>query len=145
MSGAGQAFDISRVLVSEEVRQIRREGWTGVLALAQGDIAKGLYFMDGEIVFAASTVEEDRLGANLYRIGRITEPQFRAAMTAAQTPGRRLGQALIDAGVLKREELAAAGIAAYPDMDRATRAMGRYLGYLARRRGSDSSGGKRHR
>ena len=108
MSGAGQAFDISRVLVSEEVRQIRREGWTGVLALAQGDIAKGLYFMDGEIVFAASTVEEDRLGANLYRIGRITEPQFRAAMTAAQTPGRRLGQALIDAGVLKREELAAA-------------------------------------
>jgi len=108
VSGAGQAFDISRVLVSEEVRQIRREGWTGVLALAQGDIAKGLYFMDGEIVFAASTVEEDRLGANLYRIGRITEPQFRAAMTAAQTPGRRLGQALIDAGVLKREELAAA-------------------------------------
>jgi hypothetical protein len=108
VSGAGQAFDISRVLVSEEVRQIRREGWTGVLALAQGDIAKGLYFMDGEVVFAASTVEEDRLGANLYRIGRITEPQFRAAMTVAQTPGRRLGQALIDAGVLKREELAAA-------------------------------------
>lgn len=44
-----------------------------------------------------------------------------------------------------REELAAAGVAAYPDMDRATRAMGRYLGYLARRRGSDSSGGTRHR
>jgi len=108
VSGAGQAFDISRVLVSEEVRQIRREGWTGVLALAQGDIAKGLYFIDGEVVFAASTVEEDRLGANLYRIGRITEPQFRAAMNAAQTPGRRLGQALIDAGVLKSEELAAA-------------------------------------
>ena len=51
MSGAGQAFDISQVLVSEEVRQIRREGWTGVLALAQGDIAKGLYFIDGEVVF----------------------------------------------------------------------------------------------
>ncbi len=108
VSGAGQAFDISKVLVSEEVRQIRRESWTGVLALAQGDVAKGLYFLDGEIVFAASTVEEDRLGANLYRIGRITEVQFRAAMTAVQTPGRRLGQALIEAGVLRPEELAAA-------------------------------------
>jgi hypothetical protein len=108
VSGAGQAFDISKVLVSEEVRQIRRESWTGVLALAQGDVAKGLYFLDGEIVFAASTVEEDRLGANLFRIGRITEAQFRAAMTAVQTPGRRLGQALIEAGVLRPNELAAA-------------------------------------
>ena len=34
-----------------------------------------------------------------------------------------------------RDELAAAGIAVYPDMDRATRAMRRYLDYLARRRG----------
>jgi acyl-CoA synthetase (NDP forming) len=34
-----------------------------------------------------------------------------------------------------REELAAAGIALYPDMDRATHAMGRYLRYLAERQG----------
>jgi Flp pilus assembly protein TadD len=108
VSGAGQAFDIARVLVSEEVRQIRRERWTGVLALAQGDVAKGLYFIDGEVVFAASTVEEDRLGANLFRIGRITEAQFHSAMATAQAPGRRLGQAHIDAGVLRPEELAAA-------------------------------------
>jgi hypothetical protein len=108
VNGVGQAFDIASVLVSEEVRQIRRERWTGVLALAQGEVAKGLYFIDGELVFAASTVEEDRLGANLFRIGRITEIEFRAAMTTAQTPGRRLGQALIDAGVLRPEELAAA-------------------------------------
>ena len=33
-----------------------------------------------------------------------------------------------------REELAAAGVAVYPDMDRATHTMGRYLRYLARRR-----------
>jgi hypothetical protein len=105
---AGQAIDLANILVSEEVRQIRRERWTGVLALAQGDVAKGLYFVDGEIVFAASTVEEDRLGANLYRIGRITEVQFRSAMNTAQHPGRRLGQALIESGVLTPAELAAA-------------------------------------
>jgi acyl-CoA synthetase (NDP forming) len=32
-----------------------------------------------------------------------------------------------------RDELAAAGVAVYPDMDRATRTLGRYLRYLARR------------
>jgi hypothetical protein len=104
----GRAQDISQVLVSEEVRRIRREGWSGVLALTQGEVAKGLYFVDGEIAFAASTVEEDRLGANLYRIGRITEAQFRKGMAVAQTPGHRLGQALIEAGVLTPTELAAA-------------------------------------
>jgi hypothetical protein len=111
LTGEGRAFDISQVLVSEEVRDIRREGWSGVLALTQGEVAKGLYFIDGSIVFAASTVEEDRLGANLFRNGRITEPQFRAAMTAAQTPGVRLGQALVEAGVLTPAELEAAVIA----------------------------------
>ena len=33
-----------------------------------------------------------------------------------------------------RRELAAAGVAIYPDMDRAARAMGRYVRYLAERR-----------
>lgn len=41
-----------------------------------------------------------------------------------------------------REELAAAGVALYPDMDRATHTMGRYLRYLSRRQGGDSSGGR---
>jgi len=62
----------------------------------------------GEIAFAASTLEEDRLGANLVRIGLINRAQFEAAMRAAQEPGRRLGQALIDEGVLNPEQLAAA-------------------------------------
>ncbi len=42
-----------------------------------------------------------------------------------------------------REELAAAGVAVYPDMDRATHTMGRYLRYLARRQGRNASGGRR--
>jgi len=33
-----------------------------------------------------------------------------------------------------RRELAEAGVAIYPDMDRAARAMGRYVRYLAERR-----------
>jgi hypothetical protein len=108
VTGAGRTLSIDDVLVSEEVRRIRREGWSGVLALTQGRTSKGIYFLEGDIAFAASTEEEDRLGANLVRIGRITEVQFRAAMAAAQAPGQRLGQALIAAGVLDPTELAAA-------------------------------------
>jgi len=105
---AAEVVDLAQVIVSEEIRRILRERWSGVLAMTQGEVTKGLYFVEGEISFAASTVEEDRLGANLFRIGRITEAQFRAALSSAQEPGRRIGQALIEAGVLTPVDLAMA-------------------------------------
>jgi tetratricopeptide (TPR) repeat protein len=108
VTGGEEVTDLAQVIVSEEIRRVRHERWSGVLAMSQGEVTKGLYFVDGEIAFAASTVEEDRLGANLFRIGRITESQFRAALAVSQEPGRQLGQALTEAGVLTPGELAAA-------------------------------------
>ncbi len=108
VTDVGRPVSVEDVLVSEEVRRIRRDRWSGVLALTREGAAKGIYFLDGDIAFAASTVEEDRLGANLVRVGRITAAEFKAAMAVAQAPGQRLGQALIAAGVLSPVELAAA-------------------------------------
>jgi hypothetical protein len=101
-------LDLGQALVAEEIARVRGERWSGVLALSQGEVAKGLYFADGEIAFAASTVEEDRLGACLFRVGKITEGQFRAAMRACETSGRPLGQAFVEMGHLTPGELAAA-------------------------------------
>ena len=97
--------DLGRTMLVDEIQRARREGWSGVLALRQVEVSKGLYFVDGEIAFAASTLEEDRLGAILYRAGKISEAQFREAMRAAEETGQPLGRALVDAGVLTREEL----------------------------------------
>jgi tetratricopeptide (TPR) repeat protein len=134
VTGVGKAVGITDVLVSEEIRSIRREHWSGVLAMTQGDVAKGLYFLNGDIAFAASTVEEDRLGANLFRIGRITATQFRTAMNVAREPERRLGQALIDAGVLSAEELAAAVTG---QVERIVLSVLRWTGGRLQRRGMD--------
>ena len=101
-------LDLTRVLVAEEIVRVRSEGWSGVLALTQGEVAKGLYFLDGAIAFAASTVEEDRLGACLFRVGKITESQFRGAMRESESSGRPLGHTLVDMGYLSPGELAAA-------------------------------------
>jgi hypothetical protein len=101
-------LDLGQALVAEEIARVRNEGWSGVLALSQGEVSKGLYFQDGEISFAASTVEEDRLGACLFRIGRITESQFRAAMRECEASGFPLGHVLVESGVLSPEDLAGA-------------------------------------
>jgi hypothetical protein len=101
-------LDLGHALAAEEIARVRAERWSGVLALAQGEVAKGLYFVDGDIAFAASTVEEDRLGACLFRAGKITEGQFRAAMRECEATGRPLGQAFVQLGLLDPGELAAA-------------------------------------
>jgi tetratricopeptide (TPR) repeat protein len=102
--------DLSRSLVADEIARVRRERWSGVLALRQGQVSKGLYCVDGEVAFAASTVEEDRLGAMLFRAGKISESQFREAMRASER-GRPLGQAFVDAGILTAADLQAAVLA----------------------------------
>jgi tetratricopeptide (TPR) repeat protein len=101
-------LDLSQILVAEEIARIRAEGWSGVLALTQGEVTKGLFFVEGAIAFAASTVEEDRLGACLFRAGRITESQFRAAMHESEALRCPLGRALVELGHLTPDELAAA-------------------------------------
>ena len=82
-----EVADLSRVLAADEIGRVRNQGWSGVLALSQGEVSKGLYFLDGAIVFAASTVEEDRLGACLFRAG----PHLRAAVPRGDARGRGVG------------------------------------------------------
>jgi hypothetical protein len=101
-------LDLAETLLAEEVARVRAETWSGILALSQGQVSKGLYFVDGDIAFAASTVEEDRLGAGLYRAGKIGEGQFRAAMRESESSGRHLGHTLVDMGFISPEDLAAA-------------------------------------
>ncbi len=108
MEQEAAAADLTRVLVADEIGRARNERWSGVLALSQGEVSKGLYFVEGEIVFAASTVEEDRLGACLFRAGRLSETQFRAAMRECEASGYPLGHVLVESRVLGSQELTGA-------------------------------------
>jgi hypothetical protein len=103
-----EGLDLTRTLVAEEVLRVRAEGWSGVLALRQGQVAKGLYVVDGEIAFAASTMEEDRLGACLHRAGLITESQFRSTMRESEATGQPFGHAVVDLGYVRAFDLAVA-------------------------------------
>ncbi len=97
--------DLRQTLLLDEVRELRRRKWSGVVALAAGDVRKGIYLRRGAFVFAASTVEEDKLGEHLVRTGRISREQFEGAYQASQGPGRRLGQALVETGALAESDL----------------------------------------
>jgi hypothetical protein len=77
---------------------------TGTLRVACGGNEKTVYFESGQIVFAASSHPDDRLGERLLRQGIITLDQLIDAVMQLHT-GKRLGALLVEAGSLEPEQL----------------------------------------
>jgi hypothetical protein len=77
---------------------------TGTLHVTQSDYSKTIYFENGQIVFAASSNNDDRLGHRLLRKGLITLDQLAEAVMQLGS-GKRLGTLLVEAGNLTPEQL----------------------------------------
>lgn len=76
---------------------------SGVLVVLSEKAKKTLVFHRGDLRMATSNLAEDRIGAVLYRYGHITNEQLEEAL--GQAKGRRLGQVLVDQGVLSVHDL----------------------------------------
>src|SRR5712691_741282 len=72
---------------------------TGTLTFSRGEISKTLYVKEGQLIFASSTVPEERLGETLLRSGAIGYEQLEKAIEFLGT-GKRLGGILVELGYL---------------------------------------------
>lgn len=77
---------------------------SGFLHFEAGDHEKSVYLHRGEVVFAASNQNFDRLGNCLLRVGEISADQFEEARAAYQPPGH-FGKILVERGFLTPREL----------------------------------------
>jgi tetratricopeptide (TPR) repeat protein len=92
--------------LAETLRRLAVERKSGDLHVRSGKLAKTIFFDHGRIVFAASNLRKDRLGESLVALGRITDTQFRQAEALMKKARhRRFGEALIQAGVMDKNEL----------------------------------------
>jgi uncharacterized protein DUF4388 len=78
---------------------------TGVLKLSHAKVAKGIYFENGVMVGSSTNDPGEYLGQVLLHYGKINEAQLQAAMEAQRKDGLRLGQILINQGVLSAVEV----------------------------------------
>lgn len=100
------SLDLTSRLLSEEIRTLHALAKTGILEVSFRQAGKGIYFRAGQIVFASSSLEEDRLGESLIRLGRISRADFAAAYKLEMGKHkRRIGQALVGAGLISEDEL----------------------------------------
>jgi hypothetical protein len=83
---------------------LARAAWSGLVAVDTGAGIKKIFFGQGRIVFAASSIIDDRLGEVIYREARITLDELTDA-AAQVTKQRKFGQVLLANGVFSNVQL----------------------------------------
>jgi Domain of unknown function (DUF4388) len=83
---------------------LQESGRTGVLSLVNAGVRKSVYFLDGKLVFAGSSLSQDRLGEVLLRGGRISADEY-LRLSQRIRGGQRLGKALVEGGILSPKDL----------------------------------------
>jgi len=106
---ASTSFDwvgpLSATPLAEVMRKIALEERSGDLQVIFGRTIKTIYFDRGFAVLAASNVKSDRLGESLIERGRISRHELALATMLMKTGQKKIGQALVQAGVMSEEEL----------------------------------------
>lgn len=102
--GGGLRGRLSDVGLPSVMELLQRTSRTGVLSLVNAGVRKSIYFLDGKLVFASSSLTQDRLGEVLLRGGKITADEY--LRLSQRIRGRtRLGKSLVESGVLSPKDL----------------------------------------
>ncbi|HEX7125246.1 MAG TPA: DUF4388 domain-containing protein [Thermodesulfobacteriota bacterium] len=92
--------DLAHVGVFEVLAFLASAGHTAVVEFQFEDgVVKRVHLDRGEIVFASSSLVQDRLGESLVRAGQLTQAQLDIAARAI-TPTNKLGKVLVEMGCL---------------------------------------------
>ena len=91
--------------LSEMFSTIYRHKVPGLIEISRDDVVKRIYINEGNVIHATSTDRADRLGAHLYRTGKLTRKQLVETMRNREQSGKRHGQLLIEDGLLSPGEL----------------------------------------
>ncbi|MGE0640151.1 MAG: DUF4388 domain-containing protein [Thermoanaerobaculia bacterium] len=92
--------DLRQTALPEMLAILDQSRMTGVVEAVLGEVTKRIFLENGYVVSAASSDIADSLGGYLRRVGRLTEAEFHAAMQRRGSGGKRLGEVLIEQGVL---------------------------------------------
>jgi len=89
---------IGKATLPEVVRDLWKARASGTLVLDRGGETKRLVFQRGDIVFAATNVENERLGERLVREGKIKRSVLELALRVMERSSERLGTTMVEWG-----------------------------------------------
>jgi hypothetical protein len=104
-SGAGLLGSLAHTPLAEVLRRIVLQELSGDLQVTIPNAIKTVYFDRGFVVFASSDLKSDRLGESMIEAGRLSRQEFALASMLVKNTKRKFGQVLVDAGIVEDEEL----------------------------------------
>ena len=85
---------------------LNRNRKTGTLSLMTPSFTKNIYFDGGDVIFASSTYEDDRLGEMLLKAGKISVEQYDSSVEVLKaSKDKRQGAILVELGYLTPKDL----------------------------------------
>lgn len=87
------------------LRALQHSQATGILTVSRNDQTKLIYVKNGDMVFASSQYEDDRLGSLLLKEGRISYVQYETSVRLLKETKKRQGAILVEQGFLTPKEL----------------------------------------
>jgi len=93
-------FHFPQILVD-----LHRNRKTGTLTVNTAALTKKVYVEKGNVVFASSTDEDERLGETLIKLGKITFEQYDRSVELLKETGKRQGTILVELGYLTPKDL----------------------------------------
>jgi len=98
--GSLRDFSLPRLLL-----ELNKDGVTGTITVTSPRFTKNIYLRDGNVIFASSTFEDDRLGEMLVKAGKITLQQYDKSVELLKTSKKRQGAILVDLGYITPKDL----------------------------------------
>ncbi len=99
------AGDIKDMTIPWLFQDLRKEKETGTVVFSRDEEIKKVFFKNGDVLFASSNLNDDRLGEFLLRSGKITQAQFDKSSETVIRTGKKLGAVLFEMGALSAKDL----------------------------------------
>lgn len=96
---------LEETALPEMFASIYRHKVPGLFEVSNGENSKRIVISEGNVIHARSTDRSDRLGAHLYRLGKLSRKDLVETMRERESSDKRHGQLLIEHGLLSPSAL----------------------------------------
>ncbi len=99
--------NFSKTPLTDVISVLRQQKATGTLRCSVGTVDKCLYVQGGQIIFATSKDERDRLGEVMVREGKITRAQLTRSLELHQKSAgiKKIGAIFVENGYVSPKDL----------------------------------------
>lgn len=87
------------------LRHLQREKATGTILIKGASFVKKVYIKKGEVIYALSSLDDERLGEMLIKAGMITKEQYDISVDILKRTGKKQGAIFVELGILTPKQL----------------------------------------